>query len=121
MTPEEVKALFEQDGGDKEFKTTQLKHVLVTVKQLWETNSADLDLFAEQLGNGSRTGEYVCDICWNMVFLSCMLTTGWTSWLEVSDGSIGLAGLLSADLAARKPPSSSENALAAARRECVRR
>jgi hypothetical protein len=69
MTPDEVGALFHQgasaspstelaaSGSDGASGTAKLREVLAAVKQLWESDSAQLDLIAEQLGNGSRDGE----------------------------------------------------------------
>jgi hypothetical protein len=58
MTPQEVAALLQNPPaiGDQA-QTARLRDILGTAKQLWETGSTDLDLIAEQLGNGSREGE----------------------------------------------------------------
>ena len=75
MTPDEIEQLFlghprlpDRAGQDKGSavlqeeenlqRTESLSQVLATVRDLWETDSKDLDLIAEKIGNGVRDGEH---------------------------------------------------------------
>lgn len=68
MTPDEIEQLFQSrkshTGADDElseqeteFRTSQLKEVLLLAEKTWqEDDSANVDLIAQKLGDGCRDG-----------------------------------------------------------------
>lgn len=70
MSPEDLAELLREEGSGssedydedqlppiRQNKTEFLAPVLALCKGLWESQSLDLDFFAEKLGDGSRDGE----------------------------------------------------------------
>lgn len=72
MSPEDVAALFEQEGSGvpqdsydetseapdaRQRRTALLSQALATCRELWELQSPDLALVAQKIGDGSRDGK----------------------------------------------------------------
>lgn len=57
MTPDEIQDLFNNIPQDEESRVQALEELLSTARGLQETKSPELQVLAEQVGNGSREGE----------------------------------------------------------------
>ncbi|KAI0011465.1 armadillo-type protein [Xylariaceae sp. FL0662B] len=54
MTPDEVELLLTSIPEDEASQIGLLKRILIASQELWESKSADLDLIAQKIGDGSR-------------------------------------------------------------------